>query len=384
VNKSSFIIFFSIVLTIYFSVNTYIFIRGLQAFSSIKINKAFFIVLFWLIVLAYPAGRILEKFSITAFSNTLTWIGAIWLATMAYLFFALILLDILRLINHFIPFLPQIVKANYDQAKLTAAAVISGVVFLTVIFGFINAKTPRVTSLELKSNKQNKAGKTLNIVAASDMHLGTIITNSRVERIVDKINSLKPDIVLLAGDVLDEDLAPVIENNLGENLRKIKAKYGVFAITGNHEYIGGVEPAVKYLTEHGVTVLRDTAILIDSSFYLVGREDRSTKGFRGILRKPLNEIIAQLDKTKPVIMMDHQPFGLEDAENNNIDLQISGHTHHGQLWPFNYITNKVYELSWGYKQKGNTHYYVSCGAGTWGPPVKTGNISEVVNIKFNY
>jgi len=201
---------------------------------------------------------------------------------------------------------------------------------------------------------------------------------------VDKINSLNPDIVLLPGDVLDEDLAPVIKNNLGANLTKIKSKYGVYAVTGNHEYIGGVEPAVRYLREHSVNVLRDSAVLIDSSFYIIGREDISSRGSSGIKRKPLNKIAAPLDKTKPMIMLDHQPFRLEEAEQNGIDIQISGHTHNGQLWPFNYITQKVYELSWGYKKKGNTHYYVSCGAGTWGPPVKTGNISEIVNIKIKF
>ena len=183
---------------------------------------------------------------------------------------------------------------------------------------------------------------------------------------------------------MTKDLAPVIQNNLGEYLRQIKAKYGIYAVTGNHEYIGGVEPAVKYLTEHGVNVLRDSAVLIDDSFYIIGREDIRTRGFRGIKRKPLEEIVKFLDRSKPLIMMDHQPFKLEEAEKNGIDLQISGHTHHGQLWPFNFVTKKVYELSWGYKQKGNTHYYVSCGAGTWGPPVKIGNISEIVNIKLNY
>lgn len=383
-NKTGFIIFFSIVLTIYFSANTYIFVRGLQALTSAKIIKPIFVVLFWLIVLAYPAGRIIEKIAISGFSNWLTWIGALWLASMAYFFFSLVLLDVVRLINRFAPFFPEAVNTNYGLAKLITGAVICIAVFTTVILGFINAKTPQVSSVNIKANKQNIAGKELNIVAISDIHLGTIITNSRIEKIVDKINSLNPDIVLMPGDVLDEDLAPVIENNLGENLKQIKSKYGIYAVTGNHEYIGGVEPAVKYLREHGVNVLRDSAVLIDNSFYIIGREDISTRGFRGIKRKPLDEIVENLDKSKPLIMLDHQPFKLEEAEQNDIDLQISGHTHHGQLWPFNYVTKKVYELSWGYKQKGNTHYYVSCGAGTWGPPVKVGNISEIVNIKLNY
>jgi len=205
-----------------------------------------------------------------------------------------------------------------------------------------------------------------------------------LKQIVDRINSLKPDIILLPGDVVDEDIAPVIKQNCGEYLRLLQAKYGVFAVTGNHEYIGGVEPAVKYLEEHGVNVLRDRSMLIDNSFYIAGREDRASRGFAGIVRKPLGTILAGINNELPVILMDHQPAKLNEAEENGIDLQLSGHTHHGQLWPFNFITKKIYEVSMGYKKKGRTHYYVSCGVGTWGPPIRTGNHPEIIEITLGF
>lgn len=164
----------------------------------------------------------------------------------------------------------------------------------------------------------------------------------------------------------------------------MRAKYGIFAVTGNHEYIGGVEPSIKYLTEHGITELRDNTVKIADSFYVVGREDRASKGFAGIIRKPLNQLLEGVDRTLPVILMDHQPVRLEEAEKNGIDLQLSGHTHHGQLWPFNFITKKIYEVSMGYKQKGSTHFYVSCGLGTWGPPIRTGNRPEIVVINLSF
>lgn len=219
---------------------------------------------------------------------------------------------------------------------------------------------------------------------ASDIHLGTLIANGRVSSLVEKINSLDPDIVLLAGDIVDEDIGQVIKLNLGETLKTIKSKYGVYGITGNHEYIGGVEPAVKYLEAHGITMLRDTSIKINNSFYLVGREDKSINQFAGKKRKELKEIMSDIDKNLPVIMMDHQPFGLNEAEENGVDLQLSGHTHHGQLWPANYITEMIYEVSWGYKKKGNTNIYVSSGFGGWGPPIRTGNSPEIVNIKLDF
>ncbi|HNY02698.1 MAG TPA: hypothetical protein PKG48_08935, partial [Bacteroidales bacterium] len=172
--------------------------------------------------------------------------------------------------------------------------------------------------------------------------------------------------------------------DLGTNLTRIRAKYGVYAITGNHEYIGGAEAAVQYLWDHGLTMLRDTAVYIEPGLYLVGREDRDRPRFSGKERKELAEIMSGIDRTKPVILLDHQPFHLEQAEEQGADLQLSGHTHHGQLWPFNYITLAMYEVSSGYKKKGNTHVYVSPGFGTWGPPVRIGNRPEIVLIRIHF
>ena len=98
----------------------------------------------------------------------------------------------------------------------------------------------------------------------------------------------------------------------------------------------------------------------------------------------LDEILENTKENLPLILMDHTPFGMEEAEKNNVDLQLSGHTHHAQMWPLNYITQKLYEQDWGYLKKGKTQYYVSCGVGTWGPPVRTGSITEIVNIKVKF
>ena len=137
--------------------------------------------------------------------------------------------------------------------------------------------------------------------------------------------------------------------------------------------------------EHGIVVLRDQMITVAESMVIVGREDRSKRGFSGEQRKSLAEIMDGIDRSLPILMMDHQPAKLQEAVDQGVDLQLSGHTHHGQLWPFQLITNRMYEVSWGYKKKGNTHFYVSCGVGTWGPPVRIGNTPEImqINLTFN-
>jgi predicted MPP superfamily phosphohydrolase len=232
--------------------------------------------------------------------------------------------------------------------------------------------------------KKNSKLNSLNVVVASDIHLGTIVSKKQLNAFVEKANALQPDIVLLPGDIFDEDIGPIIKKNLGEDLEKLKSKYGVYAVTGNHEYIGGVESAVEYMEKHGINVIRDSAVLIDSSFYIIGREDRSVNRFSDKTRKDLFEITKDIDKNYPAILLDHQPFQLNLASENWIDLQLSGHTHHGQLWPLNYITSAIYEISWGYKKIGQTHYYVSSGYAGWGPPVRTGSRTELINIKIRF
>jgi predicted MPP superfamily phosphohydrolase len=184
--------------------------------------------------------------------------------------------------------------------------------------------------------------------------------------------------------VVDEDLAPVIRNNLGDSLKKLSAPMGVFAITGNHEYIGGAESACRYLADHGIKMIRDSAVLVAESFYLIGREDRDRPRFIGKPRVPVDRLMENIDAGKPVIMLDHQPFELDRKEELGIDLTLSGHTHHGQMFPLNYLTKAIYEVSWGYKKKGNTHAYVSSGYGGWGPPVRTGNRPEIVLISLHF
>jgi predicted MPP superfamily phosphohydrolase len=238
--------------------------------------------------------------------------------------------------------------------------------------------------LSLDIDKSANGCSSLNIVVASDIHLGTIVGRQRFDKIVKKINALNPDIILLPGDIVDEDLEPVIRENIGESLRKLKAPLGIYACTGNHEHIGGVEEAYKYLIEHDIVVLRDSVIMVDKQFYLIGREDRDARRFSGNERKPLAELMRSVDRKYPVILMDHQPLMLEEASSNGIDLQISGHTHNGQLWPLDHITGAIYEVNRGYKKKDNTHIYVSSGIGTWGPPVRIGNRPEIVNIILNF
>ena len=378
-------IFLILILPAYVLISTYLFIRGWQTFPSGKGFRLIYTILYWTTALSYLFNRIFEHALPSALTSVLTWIGTFWVAAFVYLFLAVLILDALRAANHFLPFFPGFVTENYARAKYVTTGIIFGAVVLTLIGGYINARTLRVTELEISINKQAGELKNLNIVVVADTHIGTIVGSSWVKQIVDKINALSPDIVLLPGDILDNREELLVQKGIGEELRRIQARYGVFAALGNHEYICcGGEGAIRYLTERNITVLRDQSIKIDNSFFLVGRDDYSMERWAGRKRKDLKDLMEGIDSRFPIILLDHQPYNLHEAAENGVDLQVSGHTHCGQFWPFNYIVEALFELAWGYKRTGDTHYYVTNGAAVWGPPVRVGSRPEIVFIRLNF
>ncbi len=378
------LIFFLIVLSVYSLVNCYIFIRGWHGLEFYPSLRPYYLGLFIFLFLAYIIARISERFGHSAITEILNWSGSFWFAAMLYFFLIILLLDLIRMANHFVHFMPAGFYIAYAKTKFITMMIVFGLVIVLIVYGYINASIVRIKTLDITINKTVKNHNSLNIVMLSDLHLGTIIGPNKLGRIVEKINTLHPDIVLLVGDVVDENIKPVIKKNMGSLLENIKTKYGVYAITGNHEFIGGVGPAVAYLEKHKVQFLRDTAILIDSAFWVVGRNDKDMVRFTGKKRMELDELMKTVDTSYPIILLDHQPFNLEKAAQAGVDLQLSGHTHNGQMFPLNYITRAIYHPDWGYRKINETQFYVSCGVGTWGPPVRIGNQPEIVNLRLSF
>jgi len=377
------VLFFAVFFTVYLGINGYVFLRGWQALLPGSHLRMWFLAVFALLTVSFVLGRVLERYWLSVVSDAFVWLGSVWLGALAYFVLACLAIDLVRLLLLVLPIrLPEVA----DPARMRQWGMVATIAVVTIIIaaGCVNARFPRIHKMAIPIAKQTRGVHSLHIVMLSDVHLGTIIGQERLAGLVDRINTLRPDLVLFAGDVVDEDLGPVIRQNLGATLLSIRARKGVYGITGNHEYIGGAEEACKYLEAHGITMLRDTCVEIEGGIVLAGRQDRSSAQFGGNKRKSIDELLAGVDPTMPLILMDHQPFGLEEAATHGVDLQLSGHTHHGQLWPFNYITNAIYEVSWGYLKKGATHFYVSSGVGTWGPPVRTGNRPELVDITLTF
>ncbi len=367
--------FFIIVLAIILSMNGYVVVRGWHALPPVSYIRTGYLISILALFVAMLAGMIFGSSMPPAVGKAVTFVGYTYMIIFIYLFLSFTLVDIVRLANHFIHFAP----AGMAVFRMWVMYITLGSTALALVIGNIKFNHPEVVTLNLSTEKPMQH-KTLKIVAASDIHLGVSIDKKMLQKYVKLINDQHPDIVLLPGDVSDREMKPVINQHMDEELRSIKAPLGVFAINGNHEhYAEKPNATAEYLKKAGITFLRDEVSLVDSSFYIIGRDDRTNHK-----RKNLAEMVKGLDTTKPMILMDHQPFHLQEAQNNGIDLQISGHTHNGQFFPGSLFVKRMFELGHGYLKKGKTHYYVSSGLGIWGPQYRIGTQSELVVINLTY
>jgi hypothetical protein len=378
------ILFLAVALSIYGLVNFYIGRRGAQALAGAPGARRTFLILFAGLALAMPLGRVLMAVARGRASSVLVEIGNFQMAVMLYGFLAVLAIDLVRLVNAFIPVLPKGLLANARTGPAVFVAA-TGAVVLTIVAGAWNATRLATVELDLKVPRKAGAAERLTLVAASDLHLGAIVGPKRLAKVVERMIALEPDVVLFAGDIVDESVTPEIESKLGAIMRLLRPRLGVFAVPGNHEFFSGLETNLACLRSCGVIVLEDQAVRVGEAFTLVGRRDPSSLkvqearlSIEGILNK------SGLAGDLPVVVLDHQPVRLEESEKAGAALQISGHTHDGQIFPFGLINKLIYELNWGYLRKGATQYYVTSGAGTWGPPVRIGSRAEVVRIRLSF
>ena len=378
------IVFLVVSLLLYGFLNGYIIKRGLQAFSSQSAGRLLFVVVLSFLILSFPLSRIINGQFSHRLSQILAVPGIYYLAFMFYLFLLLFLKDLIRW--SCLLFQQPVKTSSWLSVSNTASFTVILSVSLIIIFsGHLNAIRPVVKTLHLQVDKTADSRTGLRAVMLSDIHLGMYNRSNRLEALVRKINELNPEIVFFAGDIVDEAIGAEEEEKMVRLMKDIRAPLGLFACPGNHEYYGGLEKNISYLERAGVQELLDKALKIDGSFYVIGRKDRAALRF-GDRRASLPAIMAadQVEPSLPLIVLDHQPIGLEEAERTGLDLLLCGHTHAGQLFPLNIINKLIYEKNWGYLKKGQTHIYVTSGAGTWGPAVRTGSRSEIVLLELSF
>ena len=377
-----FIYFFAIFMPLYGIINYYVGLRFRQALGVFipSLPRIYYWPLFTVIAMSYLGGAGARRFFPETLSTGLLLVGSYWLAVLQYAFFVFLLFDLIRLLDRWSGFLPQSVKQN---PAITATAALS-LIAAIVIYGYWNARSPQFTHYDVTVHKPAGGLKHLHVLMVPDIHLSKIVHNGRLARLVQMINEKEPDLILLPGDIIEE-INVFQEQKMGDTLRQLKARFGVYAVPGNHEYYGGPPGDIfALLQEAGVTVLRDSYVRVDDNFTIVGRDDRTAARFTGQSRQALSAIMDDVDKSLPIILMDHQPYNLQEGQANGVDLQVSGHTHQGQVFPLNFVTKRIFEIDWGHLQKGETNIIVSTGFGTWGPPIRIGNTPEVVDIVIHF
>ena len=299
-------------------------------------------------------------------------IGTSSVFVLLYLFILFLLLDLGRLV-HLVPR-----TLLYHNGWMAAG--IAVFMFVLFLYGNLHYKDKYREELTFESQKITRP---VRLVMMSDLHLGYHNRRDELHRWIDIINAEHPDLVLIAGDIIDGSIRPLKDERMYEEFRRLKAP--VYACLGNHEYYSGEPDAQRFYQQAGILLLQDSATVV-GDLCIIGRDDRTNQhrqSLGAIVKKFAQSTTPSTLHSKFSILLDHQPYHLEQAERQGIDFQFSGHTHYGQVWPISWITDAIYECAFGSHQRGATRYYISSGLGIWGGKFRIGTRSEyvVVNLK---
>ena len=286
------------------------------------------------------------------------------------------------------------------KAFVITGAVCTLLIIGVSLYGIFNQWNIKTKTYDVKIDKQVKGMDSLKIVLLADIHFGYSIGEKHAGLLIKKINAEDPDLICIAGDIFDNEYEGIKNpKKTAAILRSLKSRYGVYACWGNHDLSEPIlagftfrnakkdydDPRMRnFLESANIRLLDDETVLIDKRFYLTGRKDPSRCRKMSDTRKDPDQLTASLDKTLPIIFMDHQPGQLDEVAAAGADLDLCGHTHDGQLFPLNIITGLVWENSCGYLKKGTMHNIVTSGAGIWGPNMRTATNSEICSITVHF
>ena len=304
-------------------------------------------------------------------------VGNSSLIILLYFFMLFLVLDLARLLH--------LVPPTFLHDSLKGTMTVLGIMLAVFVYGNLHYHHKVRVPIEMDTN--GKITRPLKLVLMSDLHLGYHNPRAEFAKWVDKVNAEQPDLVLIAGDIIDISVRPLLEEDVAAEFRRLTAP--VYACLGNHEYYSGEPRARQFFSDAGIHLLRDSLVTLPDygNLTIIGRDDRTNPK-----RQPLRKNLSSFGKAtgrrallgngvgedSPIILLDHQPYNLELAEQAGIDFQFSGHTHYGQVWPISWIEDAIYECAYGSYQRGNTRYYVSSGIGIWGGKFRIGSQSEYV------
>jgi len=337
-----FIIFFMIFLSIYFSLNLYVYFRLTNMFN---INRSIYLYSALVaLAVSFPLASVLEHYFNNFLVRGFYIISSIWSGMLFIMFTVLLVHQLLALF---------IKNPVFDYAMV-------GIALFLALFAIINALNTNVRSIEVTIEGLDKD---IKLVQLSDLHIGTVRNSKFLQSVVFKVNQLEPDIVVITGDLVDGSGKYHAESF--KVLSKLKAK--TYFVTGNHEFYVGIEDVMKILNKTNMKILRNESIMYNG-LQIIGIDDAG---------ETRNHPNLKMKVSKPAILLRHQPILVEEAEKAGIDLQLSGHTHDGQIFPFNFLVRTSFKYIGGMYEIGKMKLYVSPGTGTWGPPMRLGSKNEI-------
>ncbi len=356
-----FFLFLLFVVSFYLGIHYYVCMRIISGLTLTPLAGTYLRLFFLFAALSFVLGKLLSRYFLV---YPLVYFSSVWMGIIAIAFSLFLLKDIAGLffIHH--------------NKLLTIITLI--LVFSTSVFSLYNAAREvkiKEIKIPVKNLPSEKSG--FSIVQLSDLHLDSLTSVQWLQSIIDKTNKLNPDLIVITGDLIDQGVHDF--EKLHHPLKGLKSKYGVLAITGNHEFYAGVNHFLEIAKKSNIIVLRNEKISIADTVEIIGIDDETARRFSE--KGPnLKQAMKDCDLDKPVILLSHQPKYFREAVKAGIDLQLSGHTHAGQIPPADLIVWIAFKYPWGLYQLENSYIYTTCGTGTWGPPMRLFSRSEIVKI----
>jgi predicted MPP superfamily phosphohydrolase len=382
--------FFVIVFLFYTLVNIYVFWRGWQTLPAVGEVRFGYVFVFFFLYVGFVFAMLARHTMLLPAQKVFYGMGTVWMGVVFYLVPWFLITDGIGWFCRRAPrsarwdrrrhrrlFRPERRKVSPRMRKWQVG--VGYVLVLSVLaVGYGRFRHPVVVERCIELVGEGEEFRSIKMVVVSDLHLGVAIDRRMLRGFVRQINGLEPEVVLVAGDVVDNNLLPLNKEQMEEEFNGLAAPLGVFMCLGNHEYLSGIAESRDFLGRTQMDLLVDRAVCVDSCFWIVGRDD--LHGNPG--RAALAGLVGQTDGVRPVVVLDHEPWDLGEAVACGVDVQFSGHTHHGQIWPLNWVVERLFPLGYGYRRVGDTHFYVSSGLGLWGPPFRIGTRSEIVLVEL--
>lgn len=325
-------------------------------------------------------------------------ISTYWIGIMLYSLLYVVLFDLLRLIAKHTKLKNTLLFSRGSVISIGSVVVACAVV--TCLYGIFNARNIKVNEYSVTVNKSCGSDKHLKAVLVADLHMGYAIGVDHITNMVEKINQQDADIVIIAGDIFDNSYDGMDDpESIKAQLKSIKSKYGVYAVYGNHDIDekilmgftfdwGGKqlhnEKMTNFMKECNIKLINDESVLINDEFYLVGRRDTDKPGTEDGTRAEVSELTKDLDKTKPIFVLSHEPDELQKTADAGADIDFSGHTHDGQLFPGNLTIGLFWENPCGMIKKDNMYSIVTSGVGVYGTFMRVGTDAEICSVDIDF